>query len=126
MEQKERAEQVNDFEVTYKFFTKEEGGRQSGLPFQGYRCDWLYDGDDPSDGVYMIHPEFLGKNGEVLEKEKPVPSQGTARMKIIFEEMRKYHQERIGEGVKGYFVEGSKKIAEATVTKILGLHSRKS
>ena len=37
-----------DFEVRYRFFTVEEGGRAVGAPWQHYRCDWAYDGDDIS------------------------------------------------------------------------------
>lgn len=125
MDKKENVEYSADFLVSYRFLSKEEGGRQSGTPFQGYRCDWLYEGDDPKvDGIYMIHPEFLTEEGEVFESEKSVPSEGVARMKIIFSEMKEYHQNRIKEGTKGYFVEGPKKVGEATVTKILGLNSK--
>ena len=114
-----------DFEVSYRFFSKEEGGRETGTPSQGYRGDWLYENDDPKrDGIYMIHSEFLNDFGQPFEEHKHVPMQGIARMRIIFPEMRNYHQKRIKEGAKGYFVEGSKKVAEATVTKILGLSSQ--
>ena len=35
--------------------------------FQGMRSDFLYEGDDPqTDGIHMIWPEFLDKEGHVL------------------------------------------------------------
>ena len=109
-----------DFEVFYRFLSKEEGGREKGIAFQGYRSDWLYDGDDPQkNGTYMIHPEFIDETGKPFEQNIFVPKEGTARMRIINTEMKSYHQSRIKKGVKGYFVEGARKIAEATVTKIL-------
>lgn len=112
-----------DFEVRYRFFTKEEGGRSTGTPYPGYRCDWLYDNDDPKkDGIYGIHPEFI-EDGQESPLEQNVPIEGIARMWIRNLTMRKYHQGRIKKGTKGYFVEGPKKVAEAKVIRILALNS---
>lgn len=36
-----------DFRVKYRFYSKNQGGRKS-TPFQGYRSDFAYDGDDTS------------------------------------------------------------------------------
>ncbi|WP_397385192.1 hypothetical protein [Prosthecobacter sp.] len=114
-----------DFEVAYRFFTSEEGGRLSGPPGQHYRCDWAYSGDDiQRDGIFMIHPEFLTAEGEVDNEEHPVALQGTATMWILIPEMRnEVHQKRIKPGIQGYFMEGNKRVAEATVTKIIALNS---
>jgi hypothetical protein len=114
-----------DFRVQYRFFTEAAGGRKL-LPFQGYRSDFSYDGDDiKTTGIFAIHPEFEDENGNViLDKTKPVPIEGTARMWILFPEMRKLvHTNRIMLGITGYFMEGSRKVAEAEVIEILGLHS---
>jgi hypothetical protein len=113
-----------DFEVRYRFFTSEEGGRRTGPPFQHYRCDWSYDGDDVSKGIFMIWPEFLADDGSPLQEDAIVPGSGFATMWIVSDDMRgQVHRAKIQEGVKGYFMEGARKIAETVVTRILGLHS---
>ena len=72
----------------------------------------------------MIHPEFLTAEGEVDNEEHPVALQGTATMWILIPEMRnEVHQKRIKPGIQGYFMEGKKRVAEATVTKIIALNS---
>ena len=56
-----------DFVVKYRFLTKEEGGRQTGLPIQGIQFDFMYFGDNPeTDRIFMIHPEFLDKLDNVV------------------------------------------------------------
>ena len=114
-----------DFEVRYRFLTAAEGGRQTGPPWQHYRCDWAYDGDDISQtGIYMIHPEFLSEDCSVYPEGAPVPWTGSATMWILFPEMRaEIHRARICEAVRGYFMEGSRRVAEAAVTRVIGLHS---
>lgn len=112
-----------DFNVKYRLYTKEEGGRKL-LPWQGYRCDFAYDGDDIKKvGIYAIHPEFEDKeNNVILESDQEVFISGTARMWILFDEMRELvHKQRIKVGTKGYFMEGSKRVGELEVTKIVGL-----
>lgn len=114
-----------DFEVEYRFLTSEEGGRLSGPPRQHYRSDWSYAGDDiQKEGIFMIHPEFLNDTGELAPKDEPVAWKGRATMWILIPEMRKeVHQKRIKEGVRGFFMEGNKVVAEALVTRIIGLHT---
>lgn len=113
-----------DFEVRYRFFTSEEGGRVSGPPWQHYRCDWAYADEMGATGIYMIHPEFIAEDGSVLAEGFPVPWAGTATMWIVVPEMRsQIHRQRIMEGVRGYFMEGNRRVAEAVVTRILGLHT---
>lgn len=109
-----------DFEVRYRFFTPEEDGRFSGPPGQHYRGDWAY--ADDTEALYMIHPEFLSPEGEVLSKGEPVPFEGRATMWILIPERRaEIHRAKIQVGVRGYFMEGPKRVAEAVVTQILGL-----
>jgi hypothetical protein len=55
-----------DFVVTYRFFTPEEGGRKSGPPGQGYKSDFMCAEDESTDRLYMIHPEFLDENNNVI------------------------------------------------------------
>ena len=76
------------------------------------------------DGIFMIHPEFIDEQGLVRPERVPVPVSGLAAMWILIPEMRaKVHCIRIAEGVHGYFMEGSRRVAEAVVTRVLGLHS---
>jgi hypothetical protein len=113
-----------DFEVRYRFLTTEGGGRRTGTPFQHYRCDWSYEGDDPSLGIYMIYPEFMAEDGSVMPESVPVPASGIATMWILSHDLRvQVHRARIRQGVRGYFMEGARRVAEAVVTRVLGLHT---
>lgn len=113
-----------DFDVKYKLYSEEKGGRK--VTFQGLRCDFSYEGDDISkDGIYMIYPEFEDENGDViLDMNKPIQLVCTARMWIVIPEMRNdIHKSRIEVGTKGYMMEGSRKIGEVEVIRIVGLHT---
>ena len=119
----ERTGRAPDFKVRYRFIKHSEGGRVE-VPYQGYRSDLHYEGEDLAmDGIYMIWPEFLNRDGSViLEDKRPVPEEGEAFMWIVrFEEMRDYHRSRAIPGRKCWFVEGSRKVAEATVLEQIGL-----
>ncbi len=117
-----------DFEVCYRMYSPEEGGRKSGPPWQHYRCDWSYEGDDvQNSGLYMIHPEFLGESGEVLPEGQAVPMSGVASMWVVVPEMRAtVHRARIHAGVKGYFMEGPRRVGEAVVTRVIALGTNPS
>jgi hypothetical protein len=109
-----------DFEVRYRFLTAAEGGRTMP-PLQHTRWDWLYSGDDaPVDGAWMIHPEFVDSTGDPLP-DGPVPLQGTARMYILDAKLRPMHSRRIREGVRGFMIEGPKRVAECEVTRVIRL-----
>jgi hypothetical protein len=59
-----------DFVVEYEIDLCDE--MKNAKPHQGMRTDFLYDGDDPQvDGVYMIWPELLDENGQVIEDKIP-------------------------------------------------------
>ena len=74
----------------------------------------------------MIYPEFLDSEGHVLSDEFRVPERGLATMWVIVPEMiEQVHGARIKVGTKGFFMEGARRIAEATVTRIIGLHTNK-
>lgn len=113
----------HDFEVTYHLYSKGEGGRKA--TYQGYRCDFMYSTDDAKDGIYCIHPEFENEFGNlVTDVNKPVSLDGVARMWILFPQMRELvHKERIEIGIKGYMMEGARKVGEFEVTKIVGLYT---
>ena len=71
----------NDFEVKYRFLTFEEGGRKTGPPYQGYRCDWLYKDDLVESSAlreYMIWPIFMDEKGNPWAGGSPVPNEGIA------------------------------------------------
>jgi len=107
------------FEVFYRFFTADEGGRKAP-PHQHTRWDFLYDGDDPSaDGIWMIWPEFLSSEGSVLP-EGEVPQTGRATMYIVNLDNESYHRERVSIGTKGAFVEGAKPVA---ICEVIAIHS---
>ncbi|BFT72427.1 hypothetical protein [Paenibacillus sp. P36] len=113
-----------DFKVKYRFFTKEEGGRKI-LPRQGYRSDFALEEDFLETGIELrvIHPEFEDKNGEIIINEAcSVLESGTARMWIMFPKAREErHIHDIKVGLKGYFMEGPNRVAEAEIIEIIGL-----
>lgn len=112
-----------DFLVEYRFIPYEQGGRVQ-RPYQGYRSDLHYEGEDlQKDGIYMIWPEFLNEDGTVMmEDNTMVPWTGRAYMWILcFEEMWNYHCKRAVAGRRCWFMEGSKKVAEARVIEQIGL-----
>ncbi|MBL8182150.1 MAG: hypothetical protein JNL64_11145 [Blastocatellia bacterium] len=114
---------TNDFEVQYRFYSSEEGGRQ-GPALQGYRCDWQYADiiEERPDQVWMIWPIFLDSNGRFLPENTEVPNQGIAQMLIVDKGLKEsVHKNRIRVGIRGYFVEGLKRIAEASVTRVVDL-----
>ena len=111
-----------DFIFKYRLYTPDEGGRK--VTYQHLRCDFMYAGDDPvKGGIYMIHPEFLDANGNVVDEKIPLMLEGKATMWVLVEEMKeKVHRSRIKLGTKGYFMEGSRKIGEVEVESIVGLN----
>jgi len=120
-----RRKYPTDFVVRYRFFTEEHGGRKN-LPFQGYRCDFAVEDDFSSSNIDLrvIHPEFEDPNGNIiLDTTNPVPRTGKARMWILFDESRVRHRSTLKVGMKGYFMEGPNKVAEADIVEIVGLYS---
>lgn len=117
-----------DFRVKYRFYNESEGGRKT-VPGQGYRSDfWYYHELQPNpNSIYMIWPEFEDEQGNVMtETEVRVEPTGTARMWVIVPKMRQMHRDRIKVGLKGYFMEGSRRVAECEVIEIVGLNSNPS
>jgi len=111
-----------DFIVQYCFFSEEEGGRKTGNPVQGYRSDFMYSGDEDKKQLWMIWPEFLDeKNNVILDKSVRVSNSGKAKMWIINEANHELHKSRIKIGLKGYFMEGPRKVAECEVIQIVNL-----
>lgn len=111
-----------DFKVQYRFYNKDEGGREF-QPFQGYRSDFWYENPmHTTNQVFMIWPEFENEKGDIiLDTTEQIKESGTARMWICINKMRSYHKHNIHVGMKGYFMEGSWRVAECTVIEILDL-----
>ena len=56
---------------------------------------------------FMIWPEFQDESGNVItQRDTPVPVSGKARMWIINDGLRKYHQDKIKIGLKANGHEG--------------------
>ena len=112
-----------DFRVKYKFYANENGGREK-LPHQGIRSDFWYPHiEHKPNNIFMIWPEFEDESGNlILENDKSVNEQGTARMWIIVPERRPFHRTKIQVGTKGFFKEGGRSTAECEVIEILGLN----
>ena len=109
-----------DFAVRYRLISQADGGRRR--TFQHLRCDFMYEGDKPEQGIYCIHPEFLDSNNIPVEENIEIDLEGRATMWILFNEMRDFHRKKISEGTRGYFMEGSRKIGSLVVEEILGLN----
>lgn len=75
------------------------------------------------DGIYMIWPEFLRSDGSVMtEDDILVPGEGEAFMWILlFDRMRDYHKVRATVGRRCWFMEGTRKVAEACIIEQIGL-----
>jgi hypothetical protein len=117
------AEVRKDFEVRYRFLTAAEGGRRTGPPAQLYRSDWsYYDDDVNATRIYMIWPIFLDEGGEIVEPNSFVAAEGIAQMFIVNDELRcSLHARKLAPDVRGYFMEGSSRVATATVTRLLAI-----
>ena len=111
-----------DFKVKYRFYSKEEGGRIIP-PTQGYKSDFWYEHQDHlKKQLFMIWPEFADDTGQIISNSDiPVPITGHASMWIANPSWRNYHKEKIKIGLKCYFVEGPRKVAECEVIEIVGL-----
>lgn len=106
------------FRVKYRFYTSEEGGRET-LPIQGYRSDFCYEGyEDFGKRIYMIWPIFEDERENVVNVDETVNRVGTARMHIAREELIELHKNRLVLGTKGYFMEGPRKVAECEVIEL--------
>ena len=118
----ERTKHPHDFVVEYHILTPEEDGRTMPV-YQGIRWDFWYEYEGHEENsLFVIWPEFLDKNGTVITStEKSVPVNGQARMWILSENMRKYHQDKIYVGMKGIAKEGPKTVATYIVKELGGL-----
>lgn len=116
-----------DFLVSYRFYSTAEGGRRA-LPYQGYRSDLRYEQNHSEngqdyDGNYMVWPEFLTENGVLIEEaQTEVPVSGHAYMWVInYHVYRGIHRKLAVPGARCWFMEGSRRVAEAEVVEQIGL-----
>jgi hypothetical protein len=112
-----------DFLVEYRFYTPDEGGRQS-RPFQGYRSDLHYEGEDINeDGIYRIWPEFLNRDGSVIKDGNiQIPEAGRTYVWMFsLNERWEYHARNARPGRKCWFIEVSRKVAEAKIVEQIAL-----
>ncbi len=117
----ERLGRSEDFVIKYRYFTPEEGGRQS-LPYQHIRNDFWYEHPEHKPNhIFMIYPEFQNEQGESI-KEGLVLREGVAKMWIAMPEMFEYHKTKIEVGQKGFFLEGAKRTGECEIIEITGLN----
>lgn len=111
-----------DFRVSYRLYPPEEGGRQTP-PHQHIRWDFCYDDKSISrTGSFMIWPEILLPN-EKLVPAGPIPPFGLADMFILFPPSRAFHCQHIRPGVRGYFMEGNRRVGVCEVVEVLSLPS---
>jgi hypothetical protein len=108
-----------DFRVTYRLFTAKEGGRRMPA-YQGIRWDFRYEDKSIHTGTWMIWPEFLGLDGEVLPLGQ-IPDLGQANMFCVNTDSHTFHRQHIRPGGRGYFVEGSRRMGVCEVVDVLKL-----
>ncbi|GAA3918057.1 hypothetical protein [Hymenobacter algoricola] len=110
-----------DFRVSYRIFSAEEGGRKTPA-HQHSRWDFRYDDPAVSTSTFMIWPEVLLPNGDPVP-DGPIPTYGLADMFILLPQARAFHQLHIRPGVRGCFVEGTRRVGACEVVEVLGLHT---
>lgn len=117
----ERLKRSPDFVVEYEIDLCDE--LKGAKPGQGMRVDFLYEEDNPQvEGVYMIWPELLNEDGDVILDATPgnIAKRGKANMWVVDETRRPYHAGRIEVGTKGTWWRGGR-IARVTVIDAEGL-----
>lgn len=87
----------------------------------GWRPNITYFEDAPSGAQWIVLPIEWCVDGKVLVEGETIPSIAFAKFKVISQEFRAMHQERIKPGREFRIVEASKTVALARVTEILHL-----
>lgn len=108
-----------DFRVSYTMYSPEEGGRTTPA-HQHIRWDFQYADTSIATSHFMIWPEILLPGGEMLT-DGAVPPHGLADMFIVAPSFRAFHRQHIRPGVRGYFMEGPRRVGACEVVDILGL-----
>ncbi len=101
-----------DFEVAYKYISKTQA------PFIGMKSNFKYK-DDDFNQLWIIYPEFLDENGDVIIDRALTPaSQGRASMWIFNDDNKAIHKSKIVIGTNAYWTFGPYILAEVLVTKV--------
>ncbi|MCR5889829.1 hypothetical protein LRS06_19050 [Hymenobacter sp. J193] len=110
-----------DFEARVRVLQPDEGGRQLP-PYNGIRWDFRYAQDDLK-AIYRLYPDFFNPETGDSWPAGPLPVDEWlhARISIFSESARAFHQSRIRSGTSFYYCEGSRIVAEGTVTRLTGL-----
>ena len=89
------------------------------------RSDFKYLGEFSDEGIWMIWPEFIDQDGNVIQNEDVLPKSGKATMWIVSreKELLNMHLKRLKVGMVAELVTGARTLATVKVTKILGLKS---
>ena len=92
-------------------------------PHQHIKWNFRYDDKSIHTGTFMIWPEFLGLDGKLLPAGE-VPPLGQADMFFFGPGPQELHRQHIRPGVRGYFVEGSRRMGVCEVVEVLGLYRK--
>ena len=114
-----------DFRVRYNWLGQ-AGQRRPQKLFQHIHSDFCYAEfaeNQQFENYFMVHPEFESEAGTPLSEDADVPSNGTAGMWILVDEMIDFHRENLRVGVKGFMMAGSDKLAEVEVIEVISLHN---
>ncbi|MCA8830663.1 hypothetical protein [Hymenobacter pini] len=111
-----------DFEARVRILRADEGGRNS-MAYNGIRWDFAYAQDKPRLLFMWLYPDFFDPETGNSWRELPLPADEWlhVRISVFSEHMRAVHQTRIRAGTGFYCCEGSRAVAEGTVTRILSL-----
>lgn len=108
-----------DFEAEVSFISAADGGRQ-GPAVQGFRPDIQY---EDSEGLWMVWPLFIDKNGVELAKGNVIPRVSNANFYIVNDDLRRtVHRDKLRENTHFHICEGGRKVAVCRVVKILSLY----
>lgn len=111
-----------DFRVTYRLFTEEEGGRKTPA-YQHIRWDFCYEDSAMPTGNLMVYPEFLDPDGKMIPNG-PFAPVGQAAMFCLSTSGQTSHHPYIRPGVRGYFVEGARRVGVCEVVEVLGFRQK--
>lgn len=110
-----------DFRVTYRLFSPEEGGRKTPA-YQGIRWDIQYE-DEAGAKTYLVYPEFIDPDSFAIPNG-PFASVGRANMFVLNPTLLDFHRPRIRPGIRGYFMEGPRRVGVWEVVEVIGLKQK--
>ncbi len=108
-----------DFQVTYRLFPPEEGGRRTPV-YQGIRWDSRL-ADETRPHNWMVYPEFIDADGFIIPNG-PVAPVGRANMFPLNSTLRAKYRPLVQPGTRGYFVEGSQRMGVWEVLEVFWGH----